>query len=180
MIFVDLSSVNPHPVDFAELRGAGVGGAVIKATEGTSYVNPYFGIDYWSAVGAALTVGAYLFWHPEEADAAQLAWFKSHYGPRAGDFPPIVDAEINPSGLAWSELRDRLGAMLDNLAASYGDAWAYMDRSWAAAIDLQGHGVWLAQGSPGPVEAAIAQQFAPALIPGVTAPVDWSVTDWRP
>jgi hypothetical protein len=57
-----------HPggarINWARVREAGHSFAIIKATEGTAYANPYFATDAAGARGAHLVVGAYSFVHP--------------------------------------------------------------------------------------------------------------------
>lgn len=185
MIFLDISANNGGPRDFAAVKAAGVDGVICKATQGDYYVSEVFGSDYFAAMRAGLIVGAYHFWDPRVDDQAQREWFVQHYGPRKGlDFPACWDVEYLPGArdesaqLAHAVARTQ--ANLDWLAATYGDAWAYLNRSWAAQVRVQNHGVWLAQGTVGPCARAEAMQFAPTTIPGLSGLTDWSVTDWRP
>lgn len=64
-VVLDVSSNNGN-VDFSALKRLHpeVQGAIVKATEGLSYVNPLFGGQIGSARGAGLLTGAYGFAHP--------------------------------------------------------------------------------------------------------------------
>lgn len=70
---------------------------VIKATEGTSYVNPYFSSQYNGATNAGLIRGAYHFAHPDRSSgAAQATYFLQHGGGWSGDgrtLPGSLDLE---------------------------------------------------------------------------------------
>jgi GH25 family lysozyme M1 (1,4-beta-N-acetylmuramidase) len=64
------------PIDFAKVRAAGVDGVVLKATEGTGYVNPYYAGDHAAALAAKLEVAAYAFLRPENGNPdAQVDFF---------------------------------------------------------------------------------------------------------
>ena len=52
------------PIDWVKVRAAGHSYALVKATEGTTYTNPYF-VDDWTGAGAAgLYRGAYHYARP--------------------------------------------------------------------------------------------------------------------
>jgi len=59
-IFVDLSHWNPTP-DWQKLKAGGVTGVILKATEGTSYVDPTFAERYAAALDAGLATASYHF-----------------------------------------------------------------------------------------------------------------------
>lgn len=52
-------------IDWPTERANGVAFAYIKATEGTSYVNPHFNYDYNTAKTAGIFAGAYAFGRPD-------------------------------------------------------------------------------------------------------------------
>jgi Glycosyl hydrolases family 25 len=187
-LFIDISDNNAEP-DYEALLLAGVEGIMLKATEGTTYVDPTFGARYDAAKKAGLTVGAYHFWHPETGnDDAQLNFFHEHYGESVDDYPPAWDSEINPSDLTWLELANRMAGIAWCLASWYGNAVWYYNRSWRGALRGLGpspaampfnRGEWVAQGEGYPVGAllATAVQFAPVVgIPGTVGETDWNVT----
>ena len=64
---IDVSS-NNHPgdkaIDWAAVKADGIDWAAVKATEGTTYTNPYFGVDFAGARAAGLEVVAYHFARP--------------------------------------------------------------------------------------------------------------------
>lgn len=109
---VDLSS-NNGPVNWKALA-ADVDFAWIKATEGGSYVNPYFDLHIKSGRQAGVTVGAYHYARPDSNSAASEALhFLRIYKPHPGDLLPVLDFEVHApmSGAAmtawaaqWMEL----------------------------------------------------------------------------
>ncbi|GAA1803285.1 hypothetical protein GCM10009835_22740 [Planosporangium flavigriseum] len=75
---IDVSSWQGN-VDWNQVAAAGAKFAYVKATEGTSYVNPYFNSQYNGAKSAGLYVGAYVFARPDSPDSvAQADFFIDH------------------------------------------------------------------------------------------------------
>ncbi len=76
--------------------------AYVKATEGTSYINPYFSQQYNGSYNVGMIRGAYHFAHPNSSSGAtQANYFASHGGGWSADgktLPPALDIEYNPSG----------------------------------------------------------------------------------
>ncbi|MFF9087581.1 lysozyme [Streptomyces sp. NPDC014991] len=98
---VDVSSYQ-GAVDWKTLWGAGTTWAYTKATEGTSYTNPYFSKQYTGAYDTGLIRGAYHFATPDTAGgAAQADYFVQHGGGWSKDaktLPGALDIEWNPYG----------------------------------------------------------------------------------
>ena len=80
----------------------GVRFAVVKATEGTGYVNPYFIEQYTGSAAAGMTRGAYHFALPDTSSGtAQADFFLAHGGGWSADgrtLPPALDIEYDPYG----------------------------------------------------------------------------------
>ena len=76
--------------------------AYVKATEGTTYTNPYFAQQYNGSYNVGMIRGAYHFAHPNSSSGtAQADYFAAHGGGWSGDgktLPPALDIEYNPSG----------------------------------------------------------------------------------
>ena len=74
--------------------------AYVKATEGSSYRNPYFSSQYDGATRAGLIRGAYHFANPSGASGkAQADYFVKYGGAWPGDgktLPGVLDIEYNP------------------------------------------------------------------------------------
>ena len=98
---LDVSSWQGN-VDWAAVAANGARFAFVKATEGTSYVNPYFAQQYGGAYDVGLVRGAYHFGLPDRSTgAAQAQWFAAHGGAWAADgrtLPGALDIEYNPYG----------------------------------------------------------------------------------
>lgn len=94
---VDVSShQHSRALNWAQAKADGVTFAYIKATEGTTYTNPYFAGD-WSATGSlGMYHGAYHYAHPSKGSAAaQAAYFVKVAGLQRGSgvLPPVLDLE---------------------------------------------------------------------------------------
>jgi len=96
---IDVSSHNHsgnRSIDWAAEAAAGLSFAFVKATEGTTYVNPYFHSDYHAAKDAGIIVGAYVFARPDDPDVVGQADFLVDTMQWATDgrtMPPMVDLE---------------------------------------------------------------------------------------
>jgi hypothetical protein len=94
-IIVDLSSNNGHPIDYAAAKASGVIAAIIKATEGTGYTNPFYGADTAGFAAVGVPVIAYHF--ASFGDAVAEA---AHFVSVAGDKARVLDSETN-SNVEW-------------------------------------------------------------------------------
>jgi GH25 family lysozyme M1 (1,4-beta-N-acetylmuramidase) len=92
---IDVSSWQGN-VDWNQVAAAGASFAYAKATEGTSYVNPYFDGQYKGAKRAGLYAGAYVFARPDSPDSVAQADFFIDHAQVAIDgktLPPMLDVE---------------------------------------------------------------------------------------
>ncbi len=119
-------------VDWAAVAAAGARFAFVKATEGTSYVNPYFAQQFGGAYAFGLVRGPYHFALPDRSTgAAQAAWFATHGGAWSADnqtLPGALDIEYNPYGATCYGLSQ--AAMVSWLSAFVNEYFARTGR-WA-------------------------------------------------
>ncbi|MFI6843098.1 lysozyme [Kitasatospora sp. NBC_00085] len=98
---MDVSSRQGNP-DWSQAAANGARFAYVKATEGTTYTNPYFGRQYGDSRNAGFIRGAYHFALPDHSSgSAQADWFVDHGGGWSADgstLPPALDIEYNPYG----------------------------------------------------------------------------------
>jgi hypothetical protein len=106
---IDVSS-NNHPNNVAidwmaaynDLKSRG-GGAqpfvIVKATQGTGYVNPFFNQDVAAAKAAGFAIGAYLMDQGNDDVAAEEAMFKRVAGP----IPQFNDDELPMGSTAYAQ-----------------------------------------------------------------------------
>ncbi|GAP89829.1 putative glycoside hydrolase family 25 protein [Rosellinia necatrix] len=84
-------------VNFAGAYGAGARFVIIKATEGTTYIDPMFSSHYTGATNAGLIRGGYHFAHLDSSSGAtQANYFLAHGGGWSGDgitLPGMLDLE---------------------------------------------------------------------------------------
>jgi lysozyme len=81
-------------IDWGLVAEAGMAFAFIKATEGTSEVDPQFQDNWSGAKAAGLLRGAYHFYQPGEDPRQQAESFLSAVQTVPGDLPPVLDVEI--------------------------------------------------------------------------------------
>lgn len=89
-------------VDWPTAAAGGATFSYVKATESTTYLNPYFEQQYDGAYQAGLIRGAYHFATPDTSDGVtQANYFVDHGGAWSADgktLPPAIDLEYNPYG----------------------------------------------------------------------------------
>jgi GH25 family lysozyme M1 (1,4-beta-N-acetylmuramidase) len=109
---IDVASFQ-HPngaaINWASVRGSGVRFAFVKATEGTSYTNPYFAADYRDTLSAGIDVGAYHYARPAlpiSTATSQANYFVANAGTARGlgHIAPVLDLEAT-GGLTGTQLR---------------------------------------------------------------------------
>ncbi|ONK11380.1 lysozyme [Streptomyces sp. MP131-18] len=98
---VDVSSHQGN-VNWSSLWSSGVRWAYVKATEGTTYENPYFAQQYNGSYDTGMIRGAYHFALPgNSSGAAQANFFADNGGGWSRDgktLPGVLDIEYNPYG----------------------------------------------------------------------------------
>lgn len=188
---VDLSHWQ-GPIDFAKVKAAGFAFVVLKATEGTGYVDPNFRTYRAQAHAAGLIVLIYHFVGSSSARrvydvAAELDHFVATVGTLAvgeGAAEDYEPANPPPNPGDWSR------AWLDGVRARLGvSPWIYMNSSterginWTAAGIPDRYGLWLALYDNDPdmdpvvhwPALAAEQYWDRATVPGIAGPVDVDV-----
>jgi GH25 family lysozyme M1 (1,4-beta-N-acetylmuramidase) len=98
---MDVSSYQGD-VDWAGAWSKGAKFAYVKATEGTSYTNPYFAQQYNGSYNVGMIRGAYHFALPDVSSGrTQADYFLAHGGGWSADgktLPGALDMEYNPYG----------------------------------------------------------------------------------
>ena len=96
---IDVSS-HQFNVDWRNAWNQGARFAYVKATEATSYINPYYPQQYNGSVNVGMYRGAYHFAIPSVSSGAQQAnYFVDNGGgwsPDGRTLPPLLDIEYNP------------------------------------------------------------------------------------
>lgn len=119
---VDVSSYQGE-IDWEELS-QGLDFAFIKATEGSSYCDEYFAVNYAGARKTHLRVGAYHFFSFDSGGDTQAQNFIDNVEPYENMLPPVIDVEFYGSYCdepkAAEEVIPQLKLLLDSLEEYYG------------------------------------------------------------
>lgn len=89
---VDVSHHNSL-VNWAALKKAGIEYAYVKASEGTSFVDPMFFRNMIAARAAGILVGAYHYFHWGDSVQGQVSAFLGTATHAQFDLPPVLDWE---------------------------------------------------------------------------------------
>jgi hypothetical protein len=180
---IDLSSNNPHPIDYRAVvghltqMGREVPFAIIKATEATGYVNPFFMTDVQGIRAAGGAVAAYLFDHGQADPIAEQGFFRRV----AVNLPEAWDTE-DPQGLSNRMYADHINRGLQGSPAS---SLIYLNYDQFVHLPGApwGHGLWLAQWNGdknASVGCLIHQWSDQGNVPGIGSGVDmnrWEGTE---
>jgi len=118
-------------VNWGTVTSAGAQFAYVKATEGTSYVNPDFTAQYDGSYQAGMIRGTYHFALPNvSSGATQARYFVANGGGWSADgrtLPGALDIEYNPYGAECYGLSQ--SAMVSWIA-SFADAYQALTTRW--------------------------------------------------
>ena len=142
--FVDVSSHNGHISleDYRQLASKGVGGVVVKLTEGTHYTNPYAESQVRNAQAAGLQVSTYAFSHyTNDAEARAEARYYAAFANKlslpkntvmVNDMEdPKMHSGINQHTQAWADEMRKQG---------YANLMYYTSASWVDQNNLRHKG----------------------------------------
>ncbi|MBO4869923.1 MAG: hypothetical protein J5585_09450 [Clostridia bacterium] len=138
-------------IDWETLSSQGVSFAFIKATEGSSYVDPRFEENRAAATATGLRVGAYHFFSFDSTGEAQAKLFCGTVGDAQNMLPPVIDVEFygkykSGKGVDFPRVKKELRALVDILTDEYGvKPVIYADKDTYEAIvkgDFSDCGLW--------------------------------------
>ncbi|WP_036496212.1 glycoside hydrolase family 25 protein [Nocardia sp. BMG111209] len=120
----DVSSwqhVDGRMINWGDVRSAGHNFAMLKATEGVTYLNPYFVADSVLMRNAGIARGTYHYAHPNQSPEQQAALYAAVVLGQNGplDLPPVLDLEES-DGLAPAALIDWTHRYLNTVQALTG------------------------------------------------------------
>ena len=147
---VDVSSYQGE-IDWQTLSEQGICFAFIKATEGSSFTDPYFVRNFTQAQMTQLKVGAYHFFSYDSAGKTQAENFIAAVEPFEGMLPPVIDLEFYgnyyTSPPARADVEPQLKAMLQHLERHYGQRPVIYatERSYRLYLagDYANYDIWL-------------------------------------
>lgn len=174
-----------QPINWVAAKRSGIGYAFIKATEGTTVVNPWFRADWAGAGRAGLPRGAYHFARPAlplSTATAQARAFLEVSGrlDRPGDLPAVLDLENNgglpPAELiAWAQEWVRTVQTATGRAPLLYTYRSFWRRAAANSTALNHLPLWLADYSDGHGGAGRPAGPTRPLIGGWP---DWAIWQW--
>lgn len=183
-----------HPggsgIDWFAVRASGHQFAMVKATEGTWYVNPFFVQDAIGMRAAGLARGAYHYADPAQSPEAQAAFFAATSAPIiSGGLPPVLDLE-STGGLPPGALIDWTRRYLNSVQSLTGQQpiiYTYPN-FWRTAManttEFANYPLWIAdyngRSEPGPLPGGWThwtfwQYTSTGRVPGVNADIDLNV-----
>lgn len=163
-----------EPIDWHAVRDSGVTFAIVKATQGADYANPWFSRDTEDAFAAGLLVGAYHFYIASVDPLTQATNFKTAIAGSQLALGLWLDFEVAP-GPQWT-LAGYVNGFIEackpelpgvGLACTE-DMWAELKGANVAPAALWDLGGVVAREVPG----ATLVQDTPGQVPGVPADVD--------
>ncbi|MEO7746119.1 MAG: GH25 family lysozyme [Actinomycetota bacterium] len=182
---------NGAKIDWAQVRAAGSSLAISKATEGSTYTNPYYATDVTDARANGLVVGAYHYARPAlplSTASDQATYFAAALGDvrTPATLPPILDLEttggLTPGQLVtWAQLfTETLRTITGRVPVvyTYPSFWT-VQMGGSSAFGRSP--LWLATYRPtAPVPVGgwpawtLWQYTASASVPGISGAVDMS------
>lgn len=120
---VDVSTYQGE-IDWEVLSAQDISFAFIKATEGSSLVDPHFSFNFTEAQKCDIAIGAYHFFSYDSPAETQAENFINTVEAFEGMLPPVIDLEFYGNKEKHPPAREyvdeQLGIMLDTLEAYYG------------------------------------------------------------
>lgn len=95
-------------IDWKAVKESGVKFVIVKATESSTQVDPYFVTNWEGAKAAGLLVSAYHVVQPHRSAMTQAKHFLDTIGDRQPDFPLALDVELRGVG--------NIGAIVEEIA----------------------------------------------------------------
>ena len=174
---IDVSS-NNHPtdaqIDWAQVKAAGVGAVMVKATEGESYVNPWLKADADGAHAAGLQVGYYHFARPGQSSGS----FQADAALTAIDGLPrqlglALDLEVTegfswPTLAAWAQEFHACAKIVVEHSPLYVNDY-FLANLPGAPFDWW---LWLAQTARPRRQVWAWQEATPVVVPGIAGLTD--------
>lgn len=140
VVGIDVSSYQ-GAVDWVSFTKVKRSFAFVKATEGSSYRNPYFGSQFGGAKAAGMYAGAYHFANPGgKSGKTQATYFVKYGGAWKMDgktLPGVLDIEYNPygGGTCYGLSKKKMVAWINDFVTTYKklttrDAVIYTTTDW--------------------------------------------------
>ncbi len=123
IIGIDVSSYQGD-IDWKTLSSQKISFAFIKATEGSSFVDPCFKKNWVNAADTDLRIGAYHFFSFESSGEKQAELFCSSVTPTDNMLPPVIDVEFysrfkSVKDINTADVKHELRIMVDLISDEY-------------------------------------------------------------
>lgn len=117
-------------IDWSQLKKSGLGFVFMKATEGSSWVDPKFDTNWKNAKDHHYYRGAYHFFKPGVDPKAQARNFLNTVGYEKGDLIPVLDIEVS-GNQSKADLSAAIRTYLETISAEIGtNPIIYTDPGW--------------------------------------------------
>ena len=166
------------PIDWVQVKAAGIGFAFVKATEGLDFVDSFEQTDFRAAMGQGLVVGLYHFFRPRLDPVKQANHFLSTFDPSHDQVMSCLDVEWcgNPNewdGVTKNDAIARVREYLDTIrfrtqrapVLYYSPAFL---REYLSGLPMDGVIRWVAQyGETAPGDYTFWQYSEKGTVPGL-------------
>ena len=115
---IDVASYQGYP-NWTSVKNSGKTFAFTKATEGTTYTNPYFATNWSRIKSAGLIRGAYHYGRPGTDPVNQANYFCNVVKPTSGDLQMALDIETT-DGKSPSQVRSWIVAFINQIKSRTG------------------------------------------------------------
>lgn len=110
---IDVASYQGYP-NWSSVKSSGKSFAFTKATEGTTYTNPYFATNWSRMKSAGLIRGAYHYGRPGTDPTSQADYFCNTVHPTSGDLQMTLDIETT-DGKSSSQVRSWIVTFINRI-----------------------------------------------------------------
>jgi lysozyme len=172
-------------VDWRAVAAQHVSFAYIKATQGETYLDPYFADDWAGAKAAGLAYGAYEYFSFCSSGLAQAQAFLNTVPDDPTALPPVLDLELKgncSTRPSTAVVAGQVKAFVDTVQAATGKTvisyvgWDFAGRYRDLAL-LRTHPHWSRRVKrPSARAAVIWQVYSPVPVDGVAGDVDLDIT----
>ena len=163
-----------QPINWEKVKASGVRFAIIKATQGNAYTNPWLKRDLNGAREAGILVGAYHFFEYGTEATEQARWFIDSISGELLGLGAWIDWE--PGTMPDYQVSSDYNALVAEIGTARRPVGLYCDESWLErfrTLNLEVHRLWLA--APSLTEApagAFIWQTGSMTVDGVAGEVD--------
>lgn len=109
-------------INWSQVKASGVKFAVIRVSDGTTFLDPKFSTNWTNAKAAGVVVGAYQFFRPSQDPTAQADLVVTQLqaaGFTKSDIPPVIDVEVT-EGMSSSTIISRVNTWLARIQSKLG------------------------------------------------------------